>query len=224
MCELAGRVITAPVGARGFDCIPALTPETARAFKEHKFDYAIRYLRRAQKHTYDLTHEEAEIILAAGLGLMVVQHVASANSWVPTPDKGIDYGTVAVSEAHEIGLPAGTMIWLDLEGVSPGTPKSDIVDYCNNWYEQVKAAGFTPGIYVGWHCGLNSHELYYLLKFEHYWAAYNLNNEEEPDHRGVQMRQHAWKKADAPPGITFQFDSDTIGPDNLGGLPTLLVR
>jgi len=153
---------------------------------------------------------------------MVVQHVESEDSWTPTPDKGDANGSVAAEESTAIGIPAGVTVWCDLEGVAVGTPADDVIDYCNRWHSAVAAAGFVPGLYVGFHCGLNPDQLYRSLRFTHYWSSYNLNSDEMPAVRGVQMRQGAARPLDRVPGFKFEFDTDVITGDRLGGFPTLV--
>jgi hypothetical protein len=115
------------------------------------------------------------------------------------------------------------MLWCDLEGVAPKTPAQDVIDYCNRWHGSVAVAGFLPGLYVGWHCGLNPKQLYDELRFTHYWAAYNLNADQAPGVRGVQMNQSAAKPVDAPPGVSIAFQADVVRTDALGGRPTVVA-
>jgi hypothetical protein len=182
-------------------------------------------VRRGPTHPYDLTPAEVATILSAGLGLMAVQHVESAVSWQPTPAKGDAYGAAAVAHARELALPDGAMLWCDLEGVAEGTPADDVVAYVNGWYDVVSTAGYLPGLYIGWHAGLDADALYRRLRMQHYWAAYNLNSDELPAVRGVQMHQWAvtpeTRAKDVPNGITFPFQVDTVLADKLGGLPAL---
>lgn len=213
------RLIQAPAGALGFDINATITPALAKAFKAKEYVFAVRYVRRGTYHSFDLTRAEVDTILAAGLGLMLVQHVESEDAWVASKDKGASNGAVAVSEAQKLGVPQGTMLWLDLEGVKLGTPAQDVIDYCNAWHDQVAAAGFTPGIYIGWHAILTAEQLYGKLKFQHYWSAYN--NDQKVAVRSFQMRQHVAKPGDHPAGV--EIDTDVISPDSLGGVPTLLV-
>lgn len=219
---LEGHVYTMPSGARGFDCNTKLTAAIAQSFARHGYDYAVRYVRRAAFHTYDLDIAEAAAILSTGLALMPVQHVESADSWVPTRSKGAQYGETAATECEAIGISAGVTVWCDLEGVKPGTPHDDVIAYANAWHAAVASRGFVPGLYIGWHCGLNAHELYSALRFTHYWAAYNLNTDQYPAVRGVQMQQSAAKHADKPPGVSFEIDVDRVMVDKLRGLPTAL--
>lgn len=210
-------------GWRGFDANTRVLAGEAMAFAAHGYRFAVRYVRRDQPHSFDLTADELRDILGAGLALMVVQHVESATSWTPSSEKGFRYGHVAAQSAHEAGYENGCTLWLDLEGVSSYTGAAVTIAYANSWFDVVKSAGYEPGIYIGWHCGLTAKQLYRDLKFSHYWGAYNLNADEAPAIRGLCMHQRAAKRADIPAGITYQIDTDLITADNLGGLPTLMV-
>ena len=219
---LPGHVFTGVRGIRGFDADVAITPQIAAAFSEHGYRFCVRYVRRQTFHEQDLTAAEARVILDAGLAFMAVQHVESEDSWTANGDKGQANGSVAAKEATAIGIPSGTTVWCDLEGVAKTSSAEDVAAYCNAWHERVAAAGFVPGLYVGWHCGLTPAQLYRSLRFTHYWAAYNLNADEYPLTRGVQMKQGAARALDRVPGFSFEFDTDTILGDKLGGMPTLV--
>jgi hypothetical protein len=209
-----------PSGTRGVDCNAPISAASAAAFRAKAFRFAARYIRRATVHTYDLSVGEVAAIHGAGLGLGIVQHVA-AEGWTPTPMDGTAYGTVAVHECQALDVPDGVTVWCDLEGVAPGTHPSDVIDFCNNWHQMVLGAGYEPGLYVGYGAGLNSHELYSHLRFEHYWSAYNLDADKSPAIRGVQMRQSVAKATDFIPGFTSQnMDVDIVTADALGGTPT----
>lgn len=213
---------TLPDGARGVDVNQTVTADDAQAFATAGYAFIVRYVRRSQPHGYDLTVAERDDILNAGLGLQIVQHVAP-DGWVPTPADGTIYGTTAATECGALGIPAGVSVWLDLEGVKPGTPHGDVIGFCNNWYDVVKAVGYTPSLYVGFHAGLSADELYRKLKFAAYWSAFTNNTGDAPVVRGFQMYQHAAKPTDLIPGYTNQtMDTDTIKADALGGTPTLL--
>ena len=219
---LDGHVYTAPDGVRGFDADEKISSQAAAAFYAYGYRFCLRYVRRATARPYDLTAKEATTLLNARLGLMVVQHVA-LEGWVPTPELGTTYGVVAASEALRIGLSSGVTLWCDLEGVAPGTPAQDVVDYCNLWHAEVAGAGYVPGLYVGSGAGLSPSQLYRALRFTHYWGAYNLNADEVPLVRGLQMKQSVPKAADRVPGAGFEFQVDTVKADALGGRPTLLA-
>ena len=77
---------------------------------------------------------------------------------------------------------------------------------------------------TGFHCGLDATQLYRAPRFGHSWGAYNLNADEMPIVRGLQMKQSLCKPPDAVPGHTFEFQVDTVRADALGGHPTLVAR
>jgi hypothetical protein len=85
-----------------------------------------------------------------------------------------------------------------------------VIDYCVAWHEQVDAAGFNPGLYVGWQPGLSGHQLY-ALPFSSYWRAFNLNQDQYPLPRGFQMKQEEEKLAHG-----VRYDPDTASADQMG--------
>jgi hypothetical protein len=219
-----GHVITVPNNVRGFDTAERLTKKTMRAMFDHGYRYAVRYVRRATPHPdADLNASEAQALLDVGLGLMVVQYVESETAWTPSADKGSTNGQIAAGECEKVGVPHGVTVWCDLEGVAAGTPAADVIDYCNDWHQAVAAGGYLPGLYVGWLCGLTPKQLYEELRFTHYWGAYNLNDDEGPAIRGIQMKQGAVRTADCPAGVTMNFDIDRVKADALGGTPTVVA-
>jgi hypothetical protein len=209
-----------PGGFRGFDCNVPLTALTARRFYEHGYTFVLRYVPRIAQRAGDLTAEEISIIRAAGLGLMPVQHV-EPNEWTPTPSKGGSYGRAAAVRCLELGIAPETSVWLDLESVAAGVPTAEVIGYCNNWYKAVRDVGFSPGIYVGWQCGLSAHDLYWRLKFRAFWSAYNLDSDQHPVVRGVQMHQREPKPDDLPHGVGIAIDVNLVSGDALGGLPVM---
>jgi hypothetical protein len=214
---LPGNVIEAPAGLRGFDCNSHVSIDSAKRFREAGFRFAVRYVGRRAMASFDITPSEASVILQYGLGLMLVQHVENPG-WSPTGLLGSEYGGNAAKFADHLGYRAGAMLWCDLEGVKLRTDHRDVIAFCNNWYNMVAATGFTPGLYVGYDPGLTSSELYYKLKFEHYWSAYNLNRDQAPLVRGVQMKQGF-----ETVNFGVRYDPDTVQADLKGGLPLMLV-
>jgi hypothetical protein len=152
---------------------------------------------------------------------MLVQHVhpdSETTGWSPTAALGKQYGAFAAQSAVDVGVRAGTTLWSDLEGVKPGTDHRDVIAFCNYWLDQVGHAGYTPGLYVGFACGLTAIELHSRLRFSHYWGAYNLNADQVPAVRGIEMKQGLQKTLDG-----IQYDPDTVQRDLLGGLPLMQV-
>jgi hypothetical protein len=102
--------------------------------------------------------------------------------------------------------------WLDLEGVAPGTPAQQAIDYCNVWYTEVAAVGYTPGWYIGANPGLSADQRYRDLRMTSYWRGGSSEQAGVPTeipHRGYQMTQRITK----PNG--GEFDMDVVKTDNL---------
>lgn len=219
---LSGTVIEAPDGLRGFDCNQHLSTTQAKAFRDRGYRFCLRYVPRRVANPGDLSASEASGILQMGLALMVVQHVQRPG-WLPTGDMGTEYGAFAAESCQEIGVPPGVTVWCDLEGVGSENPHDgvdprDVISFLNNWHNQVGSAGYTPGLYVGYDPDLTAEELGRSLYFEHYWGAYNLNSDEVPTPRGLQMRQDIEQVLSG-----VRYDPDTIHSDRLGGLPLMLA-
>lgn len=214
------NAVVAPPALKGFDVDQPLTTSACENFRRAGYSFAVRYVRRTKPRSSDISAREVTAIGLGGLGLMLVQHVESAVSWVPSMDKGRAYGDGAVQAATEVGYPKGCTLWLDLEGVAAGVSHSSVISYCNYWHDRVALGGWQPGVYVGWHSGLTADELYRRLKFTRYWAAYNLNADQVPSVRGVCMRQRTQIKL---AGTDFSVDPNLVVRDSLGGLPTLAI-
>lgn len=217
------RLARAPIGARGFDCNTVLDAASVDRMKAHGYDFVMRYVQRGTKpHPYDLTGREIATCIGGGLAVGFVQHVESAITWTPSTQKGGIYGSTAVEYAYGLQLPKGSQIYCDLEGVDVNVPSSIVSSYARAWFGSVARGGYVPALYVGWHAKLTARELY-VLPFQHYWAAYNLNADQYPEHVGVEMNQRALESADIPDGIKFNFDIDLVHGDRLGRTPTLLM-
>lgn len=199
---------------RAFDVDQPLSAAQAATFKGAGYICAIRYVpRTAALKTGNLTATETNIILEAGLNLMVVQHVAEPG-WEPTAILGTQYGAYGAAYAGGAGYRAGGTIWLDLEGVHTTSTPQAVVDYCKAWYTTVQRAGYIAGVYVGYDTLLSPYELWQMLPFSHYWNAYNGPGVSV---RGCQVWQHSPQILN---GISF--DPDIIQYDNKGGLPSWL--
>jgi hypothetical protein len=169
---LQGNIELAPPGLLGFDCASKLSRSLANQFASDSkdFRYCLRYLSlKTQDTNQDLSPQEAEDILDSGLALSPVQRVRRS-PWDPTGSLGTTTGQNAANNAQLIGFPPGINVWLDLEGVRSGTSASNVIAYCNNWFDEVAAKNYVPGIYVGADAILTDTQLA-NLKFEHYWKS-----------------------------------------------------
>lgn len=219
---LSGTVQPAAPGIRGFDANTPISSDAAAQFYAKGFRFCLRYVGRTQMASHDLSTAEAETILDARLALMPVQHVLNPG-WAPTEALGAEYGANAAKFAQQIGFPPGVNVWCDLESVADDTKAADVIAYCNAWYAGVAAAGYVPGLYVGYQPGLTGQQLYGSLKFQHYWAAYNVDGVSDPRPRGWQLVQSEGSGTVA--GITTEaYDADTTHTDGEGGTVLWLQR
>lgn len=199
----------------GFDCNTKLTPETAKAFKADGYEFVMRYVGRLVQKPHDLNKCEADLIRAAGLKLGIVQHVWGAAKPKVNKALGVTYGKNAAAFAKQCGYAAGCVVYLDLEDVPLKTAPESIIEYCNAWFDQVKAAGYQPGIYIGFNTFLTGEQLYKRLKFETYWKS--MSRVPDVYRRGYAMIQDNQIKKH---GILI--DPDELQPDRLGDLPRLM--
>ena len=93
------QIVRASQGMIGFDTDTKIT-EAANEFVLQGFHFVLRYLSLREKEAQgDLTKEEANAILEAGLGLMPVQHVREPG-WIPTEPLGLRDGNEARIQAY----------------------------------------------------------------------------------------------------------------------------
>jgi hypothetical protein len=109
-------------GVKGCDTNTIILEATAEKLVQEGYSFCVRYFSHQNKQRLnDLSYNEANFILKAGLSLiMAVQHVLNAG-WKPTATLGSLHGVNVASNASSIGLPGGMNIWCDLEGVADGT-------------------------------------------------------------------------------------------------------
>ena len=216
--KLAGRVEPAPNRSKGFDADTRLSGDLARIAYEQGYRFCIRYLSlEVAVASTDLTHEEANLILDAGLALMAVQHVPYPG-WPANGSLGTQHGKSAAINADNVGLPPGVNIWCDLEGIGAVSAQS-VIDYCNNWYDEVASFGYVPGLYVGFDTRLSGEQLYYDLKFKHYWRS-----QSEVPQVAVRSYQMLQGPTITMSGTSLQIDPDTTYIDNENGQPIWLIR
>lgn len=213
---LPGSIQAAPSGALGFDADSVISLDAAQQFVSQGYEFCVRYLSRGiGQAPDDLSPAEASAILAAGLGLMAVQHVRMPG-WSPSAGLGQTDGNNAANNARTVGFPPGVNIWCDMEGVNAALLPQDVIDYCNAWFAAVSADGYVPGLYVGDNVVLNGQQLY-DLPFEHYWKS--ASAVPVLPARGYQMIQTLVPELVNGMGI----DQDTTQTDGEGGQAIWLI-
>lgn len=208
------RAVTIVSGSRGVDSLPfsnAGTRAQADALRCSGVDFFVGYLGAIDKVRLD--H-----LLDAGLGFMPVTF---ANQFD---------GARAAQQSLLLGLPTGTTVWLDMEGMSVlRTPPPELSAQINRWATDVAKAGFTPGLYVGAPQPFTSEELY-ALKVTRYWKAGSriLDRNGRLAEPGCgwcmyQLLPQCFWPAREALGATF-VDVDFVQEDYRGRLPTMAMR
>jgi hypothetical protein len=117
----------------------------------------------------------------------------------------------------------GVSLFLDLENLPNPTGMSEkqkseyskkVIDYCNNWYDAVKNAGFSPGIYLGYEIFLTNKQLL-ELKFEVFWRAYNVRASPKAGFAMTQKLQIDGKGEKIDLASKVKIDEDKITHEGL---------
>src|SRR5256886_14931761 len=98
---LDGHVFTVPDGVRGFDANLIIPPNAAAAFIQRGYRFCVRYVRRQTVHDFDLTADEADGLIGAGLGLMVGQPAESGTAWAPSAPTGAAKGDLGAAQPRQ---------------------------------------------------------------------------------------------------------------------------
>jgi hypothetical protein len=158
------KVVNVPTGSRGIDCDTTLTASSIASIQaEMSVDYVVRYLSA-------LTSDEVDAILAAGVGLQLI-NFAHAPGWLPSAELGTQDGEVDIVHLKSLDIPTGMVVWIDLEGSGGGVVNT--TDWVNARSLVLSQYGYIPGLYVGDSCILNAAQLYALPNIHRYWKAFN---------------------------------------------------
>jgi hypothetical protein len=163
--------------------------------------------------TKDIHQDEVDAIMETGLGLLLVQHVRFPH-WDPRDHAGAADAQVAVQFAKQAGYLPGAHIFVDLEGIVPGTGKATKA-FTEAWAATIRDAGYLAGCYVGFDVPLNPQELFDLHGINSYWSDAGPRLVAE---RGFAIKQHAPIAID-----DISFDPDTIQADRKGETPIWMI-
>ena len=156
----------------------------------------------------DITAGELQNICAEGLECLLVQHVRYPG-WDPAKHDGGADANAAINAAVEAGYPGGGHIFLDLEGISGSAFATTA--FAVDWCRLMATADLRAGVYVGYAVPLHPADLYDIPVADCYWS--------DAGPRQVATRGFAIKQGAEVTIAGVRFDTDTIIPDLLGGLP-----
>ncbi len=101
----------------------------------------------------------------------LLQVMDAGLAFMPVTLAGHMHGESSVNYCHELCIPQGVTVWLDLEGQTAfETPPLELIGKINAWADAIQNAGYMPGLYVGVPQPLTSDELY-SLKVVRYWRG-----------------------------------------------------
>ena len=137
------------------DTSTKLTASECLALRRAGVDAVWRYVYFGLPRPGDLDAGELELMLAAQLTVLVVQHVRNPG-WVASAATGLADAKAAIANAQAAGYAsAGAVLslGLDMEGVR--NPGPDCVAHANAWCSAVRDAGYGPVVYCGYDSGLS---------------------------------------------------------------------
>jgi hypothetical protein len=158
----------------------------------------------------DITAQEVQDFMAAGLGLMLYQRVREPR-WIPSEALGKADAEVFVQKAKRANYLQGASAWDDLEGI--GGDANATIAYANEKANGLKTAKYVPGDYVGFDVPLTGDQLFHNLIVTCYWRS--LSNVPDVAMRGYAMIQIAVNVFVS--GI--EVDVNLVRADRLGGRP-----
>jgi len=191
-----------------------LNPVVLSAVKAQGYTGVIRYVPLpGLDDTNDIHPDELDAIMESGLGLMLVQHVRFPH-WDPRDHSGAADAQTAAQFASQVGYLPGAHIFIDLEGIVPGTGGATKA-FAGAWAKTIAAAGYNAGCYVGFDVPLTPQELYDLEVINSYWSDAGL--------RAVAVRGFALKQESEIAIAGVSFDPDTLTRDLKGETPFWMI-
>jgi hypothetical protein len=209
-----GTSVAATPAAKIVDTNVRLNPAILKAVQTAGYAGVVRYVPLpGVGDTKDIHSDELDAVMETGLGLLLVQHVRFPH-WDPRDHAGAADAQVAVNFAMQAGYLRGAHIFLDLEGIVPGTGKATKA-FAEAWAATVVAAGYLAGCYVGFDLPLSPQELFDLHGINSYWSD---AGPREVAVRGFAIKQHAEITIAGVP-----FDPDTVQLDGKGETPLWMI-
>ena len=171
-----------------------------------KVNGVCQYVGLEHNSSSDISVENLQGILKAGLGLWLVQHCLYPG-WEASAALGRHLGLAARQNAASVGYLSGCHLALDLEGCK--SVGQDVIDYVTSWVNEVRD-DYQPLLYVGYSCGLTAQQLYEAFSGIHrYWSDFGPR---QVSTRGFAVKQHAQVLHCGVP-----VDPDETQEDLLGG-------
>ena len=189
-------------GLLGFDSLNVETPAQIACLS-------------AAGYSFDLVNtngtnwaDEYNATAAAGMDVVLFQGY-DPTTW-PTVSQGTVRGQAAGSKAASVGYPTGSQIFLNLEN-NTNADAATAIQWVTNWASAIRAAGYTPGVYVGVPQVLSQAQVN-ALPVSVFWRSASSSAPQAS--AGFVVRQTAVSQSAC--GIPNGIDTDVAGQDLRG--------
>ena len=119
-----------------------------------------------------------------------------------------------VAQLKALGVPMGTTVWLDMEGLKAfNTVPAKLIGEIREWASGIAAAGFDPKLYVGVPQPLTSEELY-ALPVRGYWKGQG--SVRDRNHQLAEPQGCGWMMTQMWPSVQrgrVLVDCNMVGQD-----------
>lgn len=214
------RVAEIPFGAVGIDCLSPISAEVAKEIAAHVLPGTRTGVTFAFRYLENLTAEELDGLLAAGLGVAFVGE-GRVEGWDAQSGAADAERELARAEALRLPASASPLLTLacDLEGMAGCTPEQAGA-YGAAWARSIIARGFAPEVYVGDEVPLSPMALY-ELPFVGYWRS--LSNVQQISVADFGVYQAYPTQQLALPSGRFAADCNFVVRDKKMRLPSMVL-
>lgn len=131
------------------DCATKLTATTAKTLYDNGYRYVGRYLTKVPGGLdKDITLEEAQIILDAGLNFFPIYQTVGTKKEYFTAEQGASDANAAIEAARKLGVPNGTIIYFAVDFDAVDTDITNyILPYFAKVHETMEKSIYKTGVY-----------------------------------------------------------------------------
>lgn len=145
------------------DTVEPISQAEVAALKAYGVKAVFRYLQ-------NLSAGELAMLTRAGLGVGLVGE-SRGPGWVPSATTGAQDAASHLALAKALGVPAGMVIFDDVEGPSTAAGEGPLLAHVDTYGAALKSGEKIAGVYVGDSCGLTSEEWQARPDVHRYWAS-----------------------------------------------------
>lgn len=131
------------------DCSTKLTATTAKMLYNNGYRYVGRYLTKVPNgRDKDITLEEAQLILDAGLNFFPIYQTVGTKKEYFTAEQGASDANAAIEAARKLGVPNGTIIYFAVDFDALDTDiTNNVIPYFAKVHETMEKSIYKTGVY-----------------------------------------------------------------------------